>query len=60
MSTFAEIMEARVDHDGHGKQWQVGWLGANTGTLYPITTPQSEIRANEPGMYTPVYIDADE
>lgn len=56
--TFAEIMEARGDHEGHGPQWQVGWLG-HSGAFYPNTLREVDVQANERGGYMPVYVDAD-
>jgi hypothetical protein len=59
MASFAELIAANVEHEPHGRQLQVGWVG-HTGALYPITTPTDEIRQHERGGYSPVYIDADD
>jgi len=51
--TLAQMIEG-PKHNSHGRQTQVGWLGAS-GTFYPW--PQIPTSDQEPGSYMPVYVD---
>lgn len=52
-------MLAEPKHEDHGGQTQVGWIGHEDGHFYPISSSMSPETWEEPGGYSPVYVDDD-